>query len=108
MTMVLVLHLFFAALNVFAAPEARQMIHPDCLAGTAAMTKAVTHYMVPLLNKYDHQVCDVIEGTCIYKKSRTQFLHNYGRSDIDLAQAQCKNGWGNHQNCLHPCRTIAA
>lgn len=107
--MALVLHLlFFLSHNVSAAANDGQMIHPDCLAGTAAMTKAVTHYMVPLLKKYDHQVCDVIEGTCIYKQSGTQYIHNYGRSDISLTQAQCKNGWGNHQNCLHPCRTIAA
>lgn len=79
-----------------------------CLAGSSAKTKEVTHYMVPLLEKYDHFTCDQMEGTCIYRKNGVQYLHNYGYKDQPLSQARCKNGYGNKRNCLHPCRTVAA
>src|SRR6476620_6427246 len=84
-----------------------QAIHPKCLEPTAT-TKQVTHYMVPLLNAYNHQTCDVMEGTCIYKRNSVQYLHNVGYTDEPLANARCKNGYGNRRNCLNPCRTIAA
>jgi hypothetical protein len=84
-----------------------QAIHPNCLNGNA-VTKEVTHYMVPLLEAYNHQTCDLMEGTCIYKKNGVQFLHNYGYQDEPLSSARCKNGYGNRRNCLNPCRTVAA
>jgi len=85
-----------------------QSIHPLCLAGTQAQTKQVTHYMIPLLSKYNHQICHLMEGTCIYLKNSVPYLHSYGYRDQPLAQARCKNGYGNKANCLHPCRTVAA
>ena len=83
-------------------------INPKCLTGSTAKTKAVTHYMVPILDSYSHQVCDVVEGTCIYKKKNVQYIHNVGYTDVPLSQSHCKNGWGNRGNCIHPCRTLAA
>ncbi len=75
---------------------------------TYAKTNLVTHYMIPLLENYDHFVCDQLEGTCIYKKDGVEWLHNFGYTDEPLSQARCKNGYGNQQNCLHPCRVLAA
>ncbi|MGE4133712.1 MAG: hypothetical protein AB7F86_18895 [Bdellovibrionales bacterium] len=83
-------------------------IHRKCLPGKSWTTKLVTHYYVPLLEAYDHFTCDQMEGTCIYKKNGVQWLHNFGYTDQPLADARCKNGYGNRQNCLNPCRTIAA
>lgn len=83
-------------------------IHPKCLPNKSATTKLVTHYYVPLLEAYDDFTCDKMEGTCIYKKNGVDWLHNYGYQDQPLADARCKNGYGNKQNCLNPCRTIAA
>jgi hypothetical protein len=80
----------------------------ECLPNSEALTKKVTHYYVPLLEKYDHFTCNRMEGTCIYKKKKVQWLHNYGYEDQKLSEARCKNGYGNNQNCLNPCRTIAA
>lgn len=71
-------------------------------------TKQVTHYMIPLLEKYDDFVCNKMEGTCIYKKEGKEWLHNYGYEDQPLETARCKNGYGNMSNCLHPCRVVAA
>jgi hypothetical protein len=80
----------------------------SCLTTKFAKTKDVTHYMIPLLEKYDHKICDQLEGTCIYNKDGEQYLHNYGYSDQPLAQERCQNGYGNNKNCLHPCRILAA
>jgi hypothetical protein len=104
MAVLLRLLIAFAAAHA-ADPSA---VNVSCLPKSSLKTKAVTHYMIPLLNVYDKKICDVIEGTCIYKKGGTEYLHNYGYSDVALAQAHCKNGWGNRHNCLHPCRTLAA
>lgn len=84
-----------------------QAIHPKCL-GANATTKEVTHYMVPLLEGYSRKTCDLMEGTCIYKKKGASYLHNYGYEDELLTSARCKNGYGNRRNCLNPCRTVAA
>lgn len=90
-------------------PSADQKaIHPNCLPGKSGVTNRVTHYYVPILDAYDHFTCDQMEGTCIYKKKGEDYLHNYGYTDTLLADARCKNGYGNKQNCLNPCRTIAA
>lgn len=83
-------------------------IHPNCLPGKTATTRKVTHYYVPLLESYSHFTCDKMEGTCIYNKVKVPWLHNFGYEDQPLADARCKNGYGNKQNCLNPCRTIAA
>jgi len=91
--------------NTFDATAA---IHPKCLSGKSGTTKSVTHYYVPLLETYDDFTCDKMEGTCIYKKNGVPWLHNYGYTDQKLSEARCKNGYGNKQNCLNPCRTIAA
>jgi hypothetical protein len=90
-----------------AQQEDTQAIHPKCL-HTTEKTKQVTHYMIPLLSSYNHQICDLMEGTCIYKKNSAQWLHNFGYSDQPLSKARCKNGYGNQHNCLNPCRTVAA
>lgn len=82
-------------------------IHPKCLEPNA-VTKEVTHYMVPLLEAYDRQICDRMEGTCIFKRNSVQYLHNVGYPQEPLSTARCKNGYGNRRNCLNPCRTIAA
>lgn len=91
-----------------AAVSDTSSINPHCLNGSQMNTKQVTHYMIPLLNSYNKFICDTMEGTCIYKKSGTQYMHNYGYPDELLAKERCKNGYGNSQNCLHPCRTLAA
>lgn len=83
-------------------------IHSSCLPGQSFTTKTVTHYYVPLLERYDDFTCDQMEGTCIYKKNGVEWLHNFGYADQKLSQARCKNGYGNSSNCLNPCRTIAA
>ncbi|MGZ3723683.1 MAG: hypothetical protein ACXVA9_12160 [Bdellovibrionales bacterium] len=106
MTVILQL-LVFAAVTAFAEPG-MQAISPSCLPNTTLKTKEVTHYMIPLLDSYQDRVCNVIEGTCIYGKNGVDYLHNVGYPDILLANAHCKNGWGNKHNCLHPCRTLAA
>lgn len=80
----------------------------QCLDGKFAKANLVTHYMVPLFEKYNHYHCDQLEGTCIYKKNGVEMLHNYGYKDQVLANARCKNGYGNMNNCLHPCRVVAA
>lgn len=85
-----------------------QTIHPYCLPGKTGQTRLVTHYYVPLLEAYNHFTCNRMEGTCIYKKNKELWLHNYGYEDQLLSLARCKNGYGNKQNCLNPCRTIAA
>lgn len=83
-------------------------INTRCLPDKSFKTKEVTHYMIPLLNSYSHRICDQIEGTCIYKKDGVPWLHNFGYADTSLAEARCKNGYGNQSNCLNPCRTVAA
>ncbi len=83
-------------------------IHSKCLPNKAGTTRQVTHYYVPLLEEYDNFTCDRMEGTCIYKKKGVAWLHNFGYTDTTLESARCKNGYGNKQNCLNPCRTIAA
>lgn len=83
-------------------------IHRRCLPGKSATLKTVSHYYVPLLEHYDDFTCNKMEGTCIYKKNGVPWLHNYGYEDEPLEFARCKNGYGNVQNCLNPCRTIAA
>lgn len=85
-----------------------KIIHPKCLPKKSAKTTKVTHYMVPLLEKFEDFTCNKMEGTCIYKKDGVPWLHNYGYQDQPLSEARCKNGYGNKQNCLNPCRTIAA
>ena len=92
-------------MNVTPEPAA---IHTKCLPDKSGTTVLVTHYYVPLLENYDHFTCDQMEGTCIYKKQKVPWLHNYGYTDTTLEDARCKNGYGNKQNCLNPCRTIAA
>ncbi len=83
-------------------------IHRKCLPGKSATLKLVSHYYVPLLEQYDDFTCNKMEGTCIYKKNGVPWLHNYGYEDQPLELARCKNGYGNVQNCLNPCRTVAA
>lgn len=83
-------------------------IHPKCLPKKSGKTTKVTHYMVPLLDAFDDFICNKMEGTCIYKKNGVPWLHNYGYEDQPLSEARCKNGYGNKNNCLNPCRTIAA
>ncbi len=83
-------------------------IHSKCLPNKTGTTRRVTHYYVPLLEQYDHFTCDKMEGTCIYKKQGVPWLHNFGYVDTQLDEARCKNGYGNKQNCLNPCRTVAA
>lgn len=80
----------------------------QCLTHEFAKSKQVTHYMVPLLNKYNKRICDQLEGSCIYQKKAKPYLHNFGYKDQLLADARCKNGYGNMKNCLHPCRVVAA
>jgi len=96
------------AVALIGAQAFAQAINPNCLPGTTVKTKLVTHYMIPLLDSYDKKICDEVEGTCIYNKDKTQYLHNVGYTDVTLADAHCKNGWGNQHNCLHPCRVLAA
>lgn len=83
-------------------------ISPNCIKGSSTKSKRVTYYIVPLLEKYDHFQCDQMQGTCIYGPVGQQMIHNFGHKDEPLANARCKNGWGNKSNCLHPCRTLAA
>lgn len=83
-------------------------VGPNCLPGKNFKAKKVTHYYVPLLTKYNSFTCNKMEGTCIYKKSGVQWLHNSGKSDQRLSEAACKNGYGNKNDCLHPCRVLAA
>ena len=90
------------------APLPRKPIHPKCLDGKNERALLVTHYYVPLLKDYDHFNCDQLEGTCIYQKNGVPWLHNYGYQDQPLSEARCKNGYGNKQNCIHPCRSLAA
>lgn len=111
----MVLHIFLLWAQIVSATdvsldefEPAKKIHPSCVDNVDHKTKQVTHYMVPLLEKYDDFVCNKMEGTCIYKKNGVQYLHSFGFSDVPLSQARCKNGYGNRSNCLHPCRTIAA
>lgn len=85
-----------------------ESINPNCLDGKVEKSKLVTHYYVPLLEEYDHYNCHILEGTCIYMKDGVPWLHNYGYEDEPLADARCKNGYGNKENCLHPCRALAA
>jgi hypothetical protein len=106
--MAVFLRLFlFVTMSAHAAPGV-ESINPNCLPATTVKSKEVTHYMIPLLTSYNQKICDVIEGTCIYAKNGVEYLHNVGYPDVTLANAHCKNGWGNKHNCLHPCRTLAA
>lgn len=91
------------ALTAQSAP-----ISPLCLPKKSGKTRVVTHYMVPVLKNFDHKICNQMEGTCIFTKNGQQYLHNYGYGDQLLRDARCKNGYGNMNNCLHPCRTVAA
>ena len=91
------------SISVYAAE-----ILPYCINGSSMQTKDITHYMIPLLRAYSTSICDTMEGTCIYMKQNVPYMHNYGYTDEPLAQERCKNGYGNRQNCLHPCRTLAA
>lgn len=79
-----------------------------CLDSPMSKANVVTHYMIPLFETYNRFHCDQLEGTCIYKKNGVEMLHNYGYKDQVLADARCKNGYGNMNNCLHPCRVVAA
>lgn len=88
--------------------QAQTPVEANCLSSNFSRTKLVTHYVIPILKSYDHTVCDQLEGTCIYDKKGTPWLHNFGYNDQALASARCKNGYGNQQNCLHPCRILAA
>lgn len=99
---------FIASLIMVSLPAFAQTIPLKCIPGSEATTKLVSHYYVPLLEKYNHKICDQMEGTCIYKKSGKTYLHNYGYPDELLSTARCKNGYGNQRNCLNPCRTLAA
>lgn len=89
-------------------PKESPPVAPFCLPGKSGTTKLVTHYYVPLLDSYSHFTCDKMEGSCIYNKKKDQWLHNFGYTDQLLSEARCKNGYGNKQNCLNPCRTVAA
>ena len=100
--------LLMCAARAFASAAPAAEIHPNCIQGTTLKTKDVTYYIVPLLEKYDHFTCDQMQGTCIYGKPGEEMLHSIGYQDVPLAQARCKNGYGNRDNCLHPCRTLAA
>jgi hypothetical protein len=102
------MHKIIACLALISLPVFAQNIPVKCIPGSEATTKLVTHYYVPLLEKYNHKICDLVEGTCIYKKSGKAYLHNYGYKDELLSTARCKNGYGNQRNCLNPCRTLAA
>lgn len=83
-------------------------VGPNCLPGKNYRAKKVTHYYVPLLTKFEHFTCNKMEGSCIYKKNGESWLHNYGKKDQKLSVAACKNGYGNKNDCLHPCRVLAA
>lgn len=96
------------ALSLSALAQQQRSIHPNCLQGSLTNTKQVTHYMVPLLKDYDHQICHNMEGTCIYENNGEPYLYNYGHGHSRLSEARCKSGYGNRSNCLHPCRTVAA
>lgn len=85
-----------------------EALSPECMGQKFVKARAVTHYMIPLLDRYDKFHCDQLEGTCIYQKEGQSFLHNYGYRDQPLSEARCKNGYGNMSNCLHPCRVVAA
>lgn len=80
----------------------------QCLDGRFSRAKQLTHYVIPVLPAYNHSICNQLEGTCIYTKNGVEYLHNYGKTAQPLSKARCKNGYGNRNNCLHPCRTIAA
>ena len=95
-------------MSLFTSATAFSAIHTQCLPGTEKVTGKVTHYYVPLLEQFNDFVCNKMEGTCIYRKNKVLWLHNYGYEDEPLSQARCKNGYGNRANCLNPCRTIAA
>ncbi len=97
-----------AEAQLLASENEPQSINPNCLDGKKEKAGLVTHYFVPLLQDYDHFLCHILEGTCIYMKDGVPWLHNYGYEDEPLADARCKNGYGNRENCLHPCRALAA
>lgn len=99
---VLVAGLLFWSQNLYAA------FPPGSPCTTFQKANLVTHYFIPLFEAYDDYHCDKLEGTCIYKKNGEPWLHNYGYPDQRLADARCKNGYGNNQNCLNPCRVLAA
>lgn len=88
--------------------ELPEPLGPNCLPHRTFWAKQVTHYYVPLLTKFNQFVCNKMEGSCIYKKSAAEWLHNYGKKDELLSKADCKNGYGNKNDCLHPCRVLAA
>lgn len=88
--------------------RAMSMSEDKCLDKKYSKAKLVTHYVIPFLKDYDHQICNRLEGTCIYQKSGELWLHNFGYTDQKLSSARCQNGYGNKKNCLHPCRTLAA
>lgn len=100
--------IFTASLMISRRVSAADSPGVSCLTPSFQKTKEVTHYMIPLLDHYNHTVCDQLEGTCIYDKAGEPYLHNYGYTDEPLAQARCKNGYGNNKHCLHPCRVLAA
>jgi hypothetical protein len=105
---VLVFALLATQLFASSVASALGSINPDCLPNKSYKAKLVTHYYVPLLERYDAFVCDQMEGTCIYNRGNEPWLHNFGYQDRPLSQAVCKNGYGNRKNCLHPCRALAA
>lgn len=102
------MHKLIASLVLASVPAFAQNIPVRCIPGTESTTKLVTHYYVPLLKKYDHKICELMEGTCIFLKNGVRYLHNYGYPQQKLSEARCKNGYGNTRNCLNPCRTLAA
>jgi hypothetical protein len=85
-----------------APPADTPPVAPFCLPGKSGTTRLVTHYYVPLLDKYSHFTCDKMEGTCIYNKKLDQWLHNFGYEDQRLSEARCKNGYGNKQPQFTP------
>jgi hypothetical protein len=72
--------------------------------------QSVTHYYIPLLQKFDKNICNKSEGVCRYFVQGVEYLANVGRQPEPIATAICKNGYGYGPgiNCLNPCRTLAA
>jgi hypothetical protein len=51
-----------------------------------------------------------VEGVCRYWSNGVEYIANYGKPNVPLKSAYCKNGigYGLPANCTHPCRTLAA
>lgn len=78
--------------------------------GRVRRSAQVTHYYIPLLKRFVAYNCHTMEGTCRFWKGDTEYIANYGKPTVKLSQAFCKNGvgYGLNENCLHPCRSLAA